>query len=127
MLEKYGQPDEYSVSQAMWYNNTPWKKIVVQREEVPHDFPAQHVGVLEQFIDYRVPSDKYDELAAYDGGVIAECTLQANCPVVIDAHTDPNVPAVLPPQIPGDHVKAYLTALGKGDPEAVGITQQLYQ
>lgn len=52
--------------------------------------------------------------------------LQAGRPVVIDAHTDPNVPAALPPQIPGEHLDAYFAALKKGDPEAVGVTRQLY-
>jgi len=81
-IKKYGQPAEYSASQAIWYNNGPWKKTVVQREEVQHDFPEQHNDVLEQFIDYRVPSDKYDDLAKFDGSVIVERTkgvISARC------------------------------------------------
>lgn len=74
MIEKYGQPNEYSASQAIWHNNGPWKRSVVQREEVPHDFPLHHMDVLEQFIDYRVPPDKYDDLAEYDGSLIVERT-----------------------------------------------------
>lgn len=41
-----------------------------------------HVDVLEQVISYRVPPDKFDELAEYDGSVIAERTkgtLAARC------------------------------------------------
>ncbi|MBK8026965.1 MAG: thiamine pyrophosphate-requiring protein [Chloroflexi bacterium] len=53
--------------------------------------------------------------------------LRANRPVVIDAHTDPNVPAALPPQLPAEHLQAYYAALRKGDPEAVGVSRQLYQ
>jgi pyruvate dehydrogenase (quinone) len=52
--------------------------------------------------------------------------LRADRPVVIDAHTDPNVPTALPPQIPGEHLEAYFKALSKGDTEAVGVTDQLY-
>jgi pyruvate dehydrogenase (quinone) len=53
--------------------------------------------------------------------------LQADRPVVIDALTDPDVPAALPPQIPDEHLQAYLTALRKGDADAVGVSTQLYQ
>ena len=56
-----------------------------------------------------------------------EQALKSDRPFVIDAHTDPNVPAVLPPQIPGEHLEAYFKALSKGDPEAVGATKQLYK
>ncbi|RDV11926.1 hypothetical protein DXT99_23155 [Pontibacter diazotrophicus] len=41
-----------------------------------------HKDVLEQFINYQVPADKFDELAMYDGSVIAERTkgeLSARC------------------------------------------------
>ncbi len=82
MIEKYGQPDEFSASQAIWHNNAPWKRTIVQRDEVHHDFPAHHFDVLEQFIAYRVPVDKYDELAAYDGSLIVERTkgvISARC------------------------------------------------
>ena len=43
-------------------------------EEIPHLFPKPHTDMLYQAINYRVPSDKFDELAAYDGSVIAERT-----------------------------------------------------
>jgi pyruvate dehydrogenase (quinone) len=56
-----------------------------------------------------------------------EEALSAERPVIIDAHTDPDVPAALPPQVPGEHLEAYLSALRKGDPEAVGVSQQLYK
>jgi hypothetical protein len=82
MVEKYGQPDEFSASQAIWHHNGPWKKTVVQREAVQHDWPAQHRDVLEQFIDYRVPPDKFDELAQFDGSIIIERTkgvISARC------------------------------------------------
>jgi len=51
-------------------------------EEIPHDFPKPHMDMLLQSIDYPVPPDKFDELAAYDGSVIAERTkgeLAARC------------------------------------------------
>lgn len=49
---------------------------------MPHDFPSHHTDSLEQFIDYKVPIDKYSTLAEFDGSVIAERTkgeLSARC------------------------------------------------
>jgi hypothetical protein len=65
-----------------WFNNGPWKRTIVYKEEVRHDFPKPHTDFVEQFIDYRVPTDKFDELAAYDGSVIVERTkgeISARC------------------------------------------------
>lgn len=82
MTDKYGQPDEFSASQAIWHHNGPWKRTVLQSEEIQHDFPSTHMDVLEQFIDYHVPPDKYDDLAKYDGSIIVERTkgvISARC------------------------------------------------
>lgn len=82
MLDKYGPPNEATPSRLIWYNNGPWKRTIVYRDEVPHNFPKPHVDVLEQFIDYRVPVEKFDELAAFDGSVIPERTkgeISARC------------------------------------------------
>ena len=37
-------------------------------------FPAPHIDCVESFIDYRVPTDKFSELAAFDGSVFVERT-----------------------------------------------------
>jgi hypothetical protein len=81
-IAKYGQPDEMTPSMLIWYDNGPWKKTIVFREEVPHEFPAAHTDVLQQFIDYKVPVEKFDDLASYDGSVIVERTkgeMSARC------------------------------------------------
>ncbi|MGQ0816322.1 MAG: hypothetical protein ACT4O1_17985 [Gemmatimonadota bacterium] len=81
-INKYGQPNEATETMLVWHNNGPWKRTILNREETPHDFPKPHTDLLEQFIDYRVPPDKFDELAAYDGSVIVERTkgeLSARC------------------------------------------------
>ena len=44
---------------------------------MPHTFPKPHTDLLEQFIDYRVPVDKYDELAAYAKQAMAFMNNQA--------------------------------------------------
>ena len=52
------------------------------KDPIQHDFPMPHQDVLEQFIHYRVPPDKFDELANYDGSVICERTagwMSARC------------------------------------------------
>ncbi|HEU4749140.1 MAG TPA: hypothetical protein VFS56_11610 [Gemmatimonadaceae bacterium] len=82
MIGKYGPPNETTPTMLVWYATGPWKRTIISREEVPHSFPKQHTDVMEQFVDYRVPPDKFDELAAYDGSVIVERTkgeLSARC------------------------------------------------
>jgi hypothetical protein len=82
MIAKYGLPDEATRSMLVWNGNGPWKRSILYRDEVPHHFPMEHTDVLEQFIDYRAPLERYDELAAYDGSVIVERTkgeISARC------------------------------------------------
>jgi hypothetical protein len=73
---------EATKSLLIWRDNGPWKRTIVYREEVDHDFPMPHKDVLEQVINYEVPPDKFDELAHYDGSVIVERTkgeISARC------------------------------------------------
>lgn len=82
MIEKYGQPNEMTPTRLIWFNNGDWKRTIVYKEEVPHDFPMSHTDVLEQTIDYKTPIDKYDEITAYDGSVFMERTkgeISARC------------------------------------------------
>jgi len=74
MIAKYGQPAGITADRLIWLNKGPWREIIVYRKEVPHDFPKSHTDLLQQVVNYRVPADKYDELAAYDGSVIVERT-----------------------------------------------------
>jgi hypothetical protein len=81
-IAKYGQPDGITSEELMWMDKGPWKVIIASRREIPHRFPMAHTDLLEGVIDYRVPPDKFDELAQYDGSVIAERTkgtLAARC------------------------------------------------
>ncbi|MDD5234383.1 MAG: hypothetical protein PHG91_13400 [Syntrophales bacterium] len=74
MISKYGQPEGVTPNMLVWREEAPWKEIIVYREEIPHSFPVEHMDVLEQVIMYKVPVDKYDELAEFDGSVIVERT-----------------------------------------------------
>ncbi len=74
MMEKYGPPHEATPSRMIWFDNGPWKRTILYRDAIPHDFPAPHPDLLEQFIDYQVPLDVFDDLALYDGSLIVERT-----------------------------------------------------
>lgn len=74
MTQKYGPPNEAIPSRLIWYNNGLWKRTIVYRDEIPHNFPQPHSDTLEQFIDYQVPVEKFTELAKFDGSVIVERT-----------------------------------------------------
>ena len=83
LIEYYGEPHEFSDSQLIWRNtNDGWKRTVLSRDEVPHNFPAPHTDFLEQFIDYKVPVEFYSKLAGYDGSLMIERTkgeMSARC------------------------------------------------
>jgi hypothetical protein len=82
MIAKYGPPAEMTASRLIWGATGPWKGTVLYRDEVEHRFPKPHTDFLEQFVDYHVPPDKFDDLAAYDGSVIVERTkgeISARC------------------------------------------------
>lgn len=82
MLSKYGSPNEATAKMLVWYNNDPWKRTIVYKEEVPHHFPKKHTDLLQQFLDYKTPLDKYNDLAMYDGSVVVERTngeISARC------------------------------------------------
>jgi hypothetical protein len=74
IIKKYGRPTKRTPSRLIWYDNGPWKRTVVYRHEIPHNFPQPHTDVVEQFIDYHVPPEKFSELAKFDGSLIVERT-----------------------------------------------------
>jgi hypothetical protein len=81
-IAKYGQPDGVTDSRLVWQNKGPWKEIILYRDEVPHQWPMPHTDLLEQSINYKPDPEKFDDLAQFDGSVIAERTkgtLAARC------------------------------------------------
>lgn len=81
-IAKYGAPQEATASMLVWHNNAPWKRTIIYKEEVAHDFPMGHFDVMQQFIDFRVKPEKYDDMAKYDGSVVLERTngeMSARC------------------------------------------------
>lgn len=82
MLAKYGLPEEATPMRLIWHHTGPWKRTEVVNEEIPHNFPRPHTDMLLQAIDYPVPPETFDQLAEFDGSVIAERTkgeLAARC------------------------------------------------
>lgn len=74
VIDAYGEADEVTESQLTWHQPGPWKRIVASQAFYQHDFPAPHIDSVESFIDYRVPPEKFSDLAAFDGSVIVERT-----------------------------------------------------
>lgn len=74
VIDQYGEPDEVMESQLIWHRPGPWKRIVATKAFFEHNFPAPHNDSVESVIDYRVPPEKFSELAAFDGSVIIERT-----------------------------------------------------
>jgi hypothetical protein len=82
VIDKHGEPDEATESQLIWHRPGEWKRIVASKAFFQHDFPAPHQDSVESVIDYRVPPDRFADLARFDGSVIAERTageLSARC------------------------------------------------
>jgi hypothetical protein len=73
-IEQYGPPNEATQSRLIWYKNGPWKRTIVYRDEIPHDFPQPHTDVIENYINYTVPPEMFSKLAKFDGSVIVERT-----------------------------------------------------
>jgi hypothetical protein len=74
IIAKYGMPHEATETMLVWNNNAPWKQTIIHREGVPHHFPAPHIDIVDQIVDYKVPPEKHNDLAAYDGSVYVERT-----------------------------------------------------
>ncbi|MDQ3208819.1 MAG: hypothetical protein M3Q37_09465 [Gemmatimonadota bacterium] len=82
MTTKYGSPAAMSKDMMVWGKTGPWKRTIIYAHEYPHEFPVHHTDVMQQFIDYKAPTDMYDDLALYDGSVVLERTsgeMSARC------------------------------------------------
>lgn len=82
MMEKYGKPDIISDQMLVWIKNGIWNRTIVFKEEADHNFPMPHKDVMQQFVDFKVPTDMFDELAEYDGSVVVDRTqgeISARC------------------------------------------------
>jgi len=82
MMKMHGAPDEATPTMLVWHNSGPWKRIIASKTTVRHNFPGPHLDSVEQFISYKVPENKFDELARFDGSVNIDRTrgeMSARC------------------------------------------------
>jgi hypothetical protein len=74
MKEKYGLPQVVTQDMFIWESSGQFKRSVVTKEQLNHQFPMEHVDILTQTIDYKVPVNKIDDLAHFDGSLIIDRT-----------------------------------------------------
>jgi hypothetical protein len=74
LITEYGLPKESTAHELTWYDNGPWKRTVLHKEEIQHNFPYPHKDVLEQTVNYRVPAGKVADLVKYDGSLVIDRT-----------------------------------------------------
>jgi len=82
LMHKYGQPDEMTETMIVWKTNGKWKSTILHKDEFPHDFPVSHTDFLKQSINYKVPADRLNDLAQFDGSIIVDRTrgtISATC------------------------------------------------
>lgn len=97
MMAKYGAPSEITSERIIWKNPGAYKRIMVTREEIPHDFPKPHMDFLEHTIEYNVPQDKVADLLAFDasstinrtaGELSARCDLEGHNVLTLNLDRD---------------------------------------
>jgi hypothetical protein len=74
MIAKYGYPNEATPTKLFWYYKGPWKRTELTSDHVVHHWPTVHTDFLTQVINYRVPPDKFDDIAKFDGSILLDRT-----------------------------------------------------
>ena len=82
MIEIHGAPGEVTPTMLVWHDSGPWKHIIASNVVTQHNFPLPHPDTVEQFVSYKVPENKHDEIALFDGSVNIDKTrgeMSARC------------------------------------------------
>ncbi len=74
LIDFYGPPNEATPTKLFWYRNRPWKRTEVTSDVLIHNFPSPHSDFITQYIDYRVPIEKFDDIGAFDGSCLVDRT-----------------------------------------------------
>lgn len=74
MMGKYGPPAEATATMLTWQANGLWKRTIVSKTPVEHDFPIKHMDVLEQVVEYRMPLNFFEAVATFNGSVVPSRT-----------------------------------------------------
>lgn len=73
IIAKYGQPDETTSDMLIWKSNVaPFKAIKVHKTVYSHKFPLLHQNALEHVVDYKVPTDRVDNVLQYNEAIIID-------------------------------------------------------
>jgi hypothetical protein len=118
ILRKYGPPQEATATMLVWRENGPWKRTIVHKNGVEHDFPGPHQDVLEQVVAYKVPLNFFNALATFDGSVVADRTFGE-----LRAHCDREATNMLALNLAHDIVRGYKTAEQARDVAADAMRQ----
>jgi len=82
MKKQYGEPDAKTADMMMWKNTGQWTKTVVYGKESKHDFPMPHTDEMQQWIEFKVPAEKFNKIAMFDGSIVCNRTngdISARC------------------------------------------------
>lgn len=106
-------------------NQVTWEQRAMEgdpRFETSQDVPEFAYAKYAEMLGLQgIMVDKPDQI-----GPAWEQAFAANRPVVIDAHTDPDVPT-LPPHITFEQAMNFTSALVKGDQSALGMIKQTFK
>jgi hypothetical protein len=69
LMEKYGQPDEFTENLLIWRERDQWHEILASKNGDRHEFPFPHTDFVESSTRYRLPAGKACDLAEFDGSV----------------------------------------------------------
>jgi hypothetical protein len=72
MIETYVYPNEATLTALTWKKNGQWKRSTIYKEPVLHQFPLPHAAYIENTIDYKVPEDKMNDLAKFNGSLVID-------------------------------------------------------
>ena len=67
--DQYGEPSESTPNILVWSDVPPYQRILVYREQVPHNFPVPHEDVIEHVISFKIPMHKAGELMKFNGSL----------------------------------------------------------
>jgi pyruvate dehydrogenase (quinone) len=110
--------NNHELSQVSWEMRIAGEPKFEDSQDLP-DFPyaqyAESIGLRGICVDNPTTVG-----AAWDAA------LRADRPVVLEAHTDPNVPT-LPPHISLEQARGFMSTLMKGDPDQAGIVKESFK
>jgi pyruvate dehydrogenase (quinone) len=106
-------------------NQVTWEQRVMtgdKKYEPSQDLPEFHYAHYATMLGLK---GIHLDNPAHVAGAWKEA-LNAECPVVIDAHTDPQVPP-LPPHITLEQARHFMSSILHGDPERGGMIRQSFK